>query len=183
MAHTCCGMNVCVSEYGYSKPYYSSASAEQRRELQDEDSEFKIVLDTYVQLYQRLLHEHAGHFEMFWIAWWITLDRFLPHDSPNNLYNAYDILCNTLDNATESQANGAKGELKSTIGYGPHCEAIRAISAPILESLQRVGLKVLDQLNPSDHERYAIEILTYPRERYGFDCTNLSDCSGSSDEE
>lgn len=60
MAHTCCGMNVCVSEYGYSKPYYSSASAEQRRELQDEDSEFMIVLDTYVQLYQRLLHEHAG---------------------------------------------------------------------------------------------------------------------------
>ena len=33
-------------------------SAEQRNKLQDEDAVFKLILDAYVELYQRLLYTH-----------------------------------------------------------------------------------------------------------------------------
>jgi len=75
-------MNTCSNGYVHSKLYCESKSAEQRHELQDEDAEFKLILDAYVELYKRLLYVYAAEFKLFQIAWWIALIRFLPDDSP-----------------------------------------------------------------------------------------------------
>ena len=154
MAHTCCRMYTNSNGHGYPKLYYECKAAEQRHELQDEDSEFKIILDAYVELYQQLLYTHAGHFEIFWIAWWITLDRFLPCDQPINLYNTYEVLRNISDSAVNSQIKSSQDELKPvTSSYGPDCVAIKATLATVFEALQRDGVKILDNLNPSNRRK------------------------------
>lgn len=181
MAHTCCSMNTLCNGYGYSKLHYKSKSAEQRHELQDEDSEFKLILDAYVELYQRLLYAHAANFKLFWIAWWITLDRFLPDDSPKNLY---EVLYNTLDSASKSQSKVNQEELKwVNDGYGPDCVGIEATVATVFEELQREGLEILDHLNPSAHENFVIEVLTHSSDVALSDLSDSLDSSDFSDGE
>lgn len=58
---------------------YRSSDSEERHELQDEDSELKTILDAYLELYLGILDTYSGDFEIFWIAWLITLELFLPY--------------------------------------------------------------------------------------------------------
>ncbi|KAH6987194.1 hypothetical protein EDB80DRAFT_731502 [Ilyonectria destructans] len=51
---------------------------DEQQELRDEDRELKAILDAYVELFLELLHTFSGDFEIFWIAWWIALEVFLP---------------------------------------------------------------------------------------------------------
>lgn len=74
MAHTC-------GTYKYDKSEMSVcylSDPEERQELQDEDRELKSILDAYVELFLELLHTYSGDFEIFWIAWWLALEVFLP---------------------------------------------------------------------------------------------------------
>ena len=157
MAHTCCSMAVCREGHGRGiKLRYTPTPADLRSELQDEDSEFKAILDAYVELHQQLLEEHGSRFERFWIAWWITLDTYLPHE-PDRKH------CSALDNVAQYHFGAAKDGLETTDDYGPDCEAIRAAIISKFGALHQDGLHVLDLFEPDAQERYLIDVFSSRR--------------------
>lgn len=59
---------------------------EEIEELQEEDADLRVVLESYVRLYLELPKEHAGTFFSFWTAWWEAVSEHLPPRMENR-YN------------------------------------------------------------------------------------------------
>lgn len=153
MAHTCCKMAVVTSGDRSKKIHYASAPPQLRNELQEEDSELKIILDAYVNLYRQLLRVHLEQFELFWLAWWVTLDEFLPHEPDSSS-------CNTLISCTQSPAT--KESYSVTDSFGPASDAIKATLTSKLRALQQDELEMSERIKMMANERLFIEINTHP---------------------
>ncbi len=70
MVHTCC-------KYLHPERDFCLNEPEERSELQQEDFEFKLILDAYLQLYKDLRKEHSGSLSSFWDAWWEVMNEVL----------------------------------------------------------------------------------------------------------
>ncbi|KAJ4232210.1 hypothetical protein NW759_002597 [Fusarium solani] len=150
MAHTC-SHHQCDS-YDHDDDCYSGNDcgddgSSERGEIQEEYRHLKQALDSYLELYLCLLRTHADRFEVFWIAWWIALEYFLPFET-NSIYHCRRPL--ELDNVCDPQSYD---EAQSHDSYEPNVEAITAFLADCVPQLSsETRARFLDQLKPTEDD-------------------------------
>jgi hypothetical protein len=138
MTHVCCILNLRqTGPTPYTQPKIQNRAwrKKDRREVQEEESEFKQILDTYMQLYHDLLHEHVGPFDKFWSAWWKTMEYSLPR-SKSQLTSPVNELHETCAEAVS----------KENADIGPHAQ-FRDIYRSIVERCKRQSGEVVELIN------------------------------------
>jgi hypothetical protein len=81
MTHGCCRTMIATF---YPTPYARLAKShenwkdEDRREVQDDEAEFRDILEAYMQLYHGIPEEFERPFAEFWLSWWNTVEACLP---------------------------------------------------------------------------------------------------------
>lgn len=147
MAHTC-GK---YEEYAFFQ--YRSSDSEERHELQDEDSELKTILDAYLELYLGILDTYSGDFEIFWIAWLITLELFLPYQWDEHGSWRYPQIRIPGGYATVFCDPGDQNTFHQISSYGPEKEGIRSTMRRFILTLGGGVEEFLEQFVSNQHER------------------------------
>ncbi|KAL6408957.1 hypothetical protein AUP68_07907 [Ilyonectria robusta] len=151
MAHTCGKY-----EQDYDCFQYRSSDSEERQELQDEDSELKTILDAYLELYLDILDTYSGDFEVFWIAWLITLELFLPYQWDEHWSGRYPKI--RIPGGTAFCDPGDQNPLHHQISnYGPEKEGIRSAMRRFILTLGGGVEEFLEQFASNQHERALLD--------------------------
>ncbi|RSM15959.1 hypothetical protein CEP52_000428 [Fusarium oligoseptatum] len=173
MAHTCSHQphDSDGSEDAYCSGTGCGYDNSEREEVNEEDHHLKQALDSYLELYLRLLHIHADHFESFWIAWWVALENFLPFEVDDKWKGPYRPL--QLDGVCDPQSYD---KAESHGGYNANVEAITAFLADCIPQLtSETRAKFFDQFKLTEYE-HMYYYLVAERDRW------INDLGGDEDD-
>lgn len=153
MAHTC-------GRYEYDfdiEVQYYLPDSEERQEFRDEDSELKTILDAYLELYLEVLGTYSGDFEIFWIAWLIALEVFLPPQWDEDSYTRYPRIRMPGNYATVFCGLSDQGRSHEIRNYGPDKEGILSALRDFILTLDGGIEEFLGQFVPTGGERDLVD--------------------------